>query len=162
MSDSAHPDHLSMTDNDVMQVAMSGHLLVGSKLTDDVNDIPNRRFTSTVEETSVDDPSVDYPSSDGSNNSPSYDYPAAEEEQTFIPDVPDVIPDVPVVTPDVVPEAGRNSDPTTSLEQYFDQQFHNFQMTRLPAVDWSLRSDGHDQTQVVSKNDSTDPARKDS
>ncbi|KAK4025917.1 hypothetical protein OUZ56_014951 [Daphnia magna] len=147
VSDSAHPDHLSMTDNDVMQVAMSGHLLVGSKLTDDVNDIPNRRFTSTVEETSVDDPSVDYPSSDGSNNSPSYDYPAAEEEQTFIPDVPDVIADVPVVTPDVVPEAGRNSDPTTSLEQYFDQQFHNFQMTRLPAVDWSLRSDGHDQTQ---------------
>lgn len=146
MSDSAHPDHLSMTDNDVMQVAMSGHLLVESKLTDDLNNIPNRRFTTAVQETSVIDPSEDYPSSDSSNNSPFYDYPIAEEKEDQT-----LIVDVPAPTPDVVPEPGRSNDPTSSLEQYFDQQFHNFQMTRLPPVDWSLRSDGHDQTQVVSK-----------
>lgn len=30
--------------------------------------------------------------------------------------------------------------PGSSLEQYFDRQFHTFPMSRLPAVDWSMRS----------------------
>lgn len=32
-------------------------------------------------------------------------------------------------------------DSTSSLEHYFDQQFHNFPMVKMPAIDWSLRSD---------------------
>ena len=88
-----------MTDNDVMQVAMSGHLLMEPKM--DHNE--NRRVT-------------DNDSSD-TNQSP-------------------------VLYDDGSRELPGRGDPTSSLEHYFDQQFHNFPMARLSQVDWSLRSDG--------------------
>lgn len=47
VADAAHPDHMSMTDNDVMQVAMSGHLLMEPKMSDSHNDI--RRVTNVNE-----------------------------------------------------------------------------------------------------------------
>jgi hypothetical protein len=132
-----------MTDNDVMQVAMSGHLLVESKLTDQLNSngIPNRRFT-----TAVDDPSP----SDGGH--PSDDYVTAVDDdekdaQMSSPFASRVADDV------AAPGLRQSSDSTSSLEKYFDQQFTNFQMTRLPAVDWSLRSDGHDQIETVVSDD---------
>ena len=146
MADSAHPDHLSMTDNDVMQVAMSGHLLVESKLTDPMNlsnGTPNRRFTATTAD--VENPS--HPSDDYVT-SVDDEYDDDEKDGQMSSSLASAVP-----VPELRQSPASGSDSTSSLEKYFDQQFTNFQMKRLPAVDWSLRSDGHEQIETVVSDD---------
>ena len=142
MADSAHPDHLSMTDNDVMQVAMSGHLLVESKLTDPMNlsnGTPNRRFTATAD---VENPS--HPS-DGYVTSVDDEY---DDDGQMSSSLASAVP-----VPELRQSPASGSYSASSLEKYFDQQFTKFQMKRLPAVDWSLRSDGHEQIETVVSDD---------
>lgn len=54
-TDSDHLDHLSMSDNDVMQVAMSGHLLVEPDMSSQSENAipPNRRLAVEAEEASA-------------------------------------------------------------------------------------------------------------
>lgn len=92
---------------------MTGHLLVEPKMTSSANEVPNRRLTTVNEPT------------EGSHHPFDY-YDDVDRHQPAI----------------IAPRNGPGrGDSTSSLEQYFDQQFHSFPMANLPAVDWSLRSD---------------------
>lgn len=128
-----------MTDNDVMQVAMSGHLLVESNLTDEFHNsaIPIRRFTSEI---------LDNDPSSSDDDGGGTIIPSADFFETVDGDEDG---QASAASSDVPAVPGLRSDSTSSLEKYFDQQFTNFQIARLPAVDWSLRSDNHDQTKTV-------------
>lgn len=136
-----------MTDNDVMQVAMSGHLLVESNLTDEFHNsaIPIRRFTSEILDN---DPSSSSIIDDDDGGGAGVMIPSADFSETVDGDEDGQASAASSQVP-AVPGLRLSSDSTSSLEKYFDQQFTNFQIARLPAVDWSLRSDGHDQTKTV-------------
>lgn len=94
-SDASHSDHFSQ--GDVMQVSMSGHLLLDPRLTQNDDDLLLETDNNQLRRTFV-----------------------MEEEDEGNP----------LEAP----------GPGSSLEQYFDRQFHTFPMSRLPAVDWSMKS----------------------
>lgn len=110
--DASHSDHLSLSSGDVMQVAMSGHLLMPGNDEPDPNNELRRRVTTTNDDTVQQDGDHDEDFDDGQDG----------QDGTLV--------------------AG------SSLEQYFDRQFHTFADSVLPAVDWSLRSFHDDDDEV--------------